>query len=206
MVRSKRAHVARAQGDYPLAARLYGEALADAQSLGNARQTMYQVAGLAGVALATGQPQRAARLLGAVAAAQEAMGFGSILRDLNTRQAPELARAQLGDDAFAAAWESGRAMPWPDAVADALAVLEPEAAHLPAPRPVPGPRKDAFDLTRREREILGLLAQRLTDPEIAAALFISPRTASKHVGGILIKLDVTTRGEAAVHAVRHALI
>ena len=37
-------------------------------------------------------------------------------------------------------------------------------------------------------------------------LFISPRTASKHVGAILLKLDVMSRGEAAVHAVRHALI
>ena len=61
-------------------------------------------------------------------------------------------------------------------------------------------------LTRREREILGLLCQRLTDQEIAAQLFISPKTAGYHVSNILGKLGATNRREAAAIAVRHALV
>jgi len=42
-----------------------------------------------------------------------------------------------------------------------------------------------FSLTRREREVLTLLAQRYSDPEIAETLFLSPRPASNHVANIL---------------------
>jgi DNA-binding CsgD family transcriptional regulator len=57
-----------------------------------------------------------------------------------------------------------------------------------------------IDLTRREREVLGLLLYRLTDQEIADRLLISRRTASTHVARILAKLGVRNRREAAVAA------
>lgn len=63
-----------------------------------------------------------------------------------------------------------------------------------------------FALTRREREVLALLCQRLTDPEIAARLFISPRTASSHVSNVLSKLGAANRREAAGFAARHQLV
>ena len=62
------------------------------------------------------------------------------------------------------------------------------------------------DLTFREQEVLALLCQRLTDPEIAAHLFISPKTVGKHVSNILGKLGASNRREAAAIAVRHALV
>jgi DNA-binding CsgD family transcriptional regulator len=65
---------------------------------------------------------------------------------------------------------------------------------------------DTLGLTRREREILTLLCQRLTNPEIAARLFISPRTAGTHVANLLAKLGVTNRREAAALAAQHGLV
>ncbi|HEY6571555.1 MAG TPA: LuxR C-terminal-related transcriptional regulator [Candidatus Limnocylindrales bacterium] len=56
------------------------------------------------------------------------------------------------------------------------------------------------ELTRREVEILTLVGQGRSDPEIAELLFISPKTASVHVANIKGKLGVETRLEAALRA------
>jgi DNA-binding NarL/FixJ family response regulator len=55
-------------------------------------------------------------------------------------------------------------------------------------------------LTAREREILNLLAEGLSNPQIAERLVISPKTAEHHVGAILRKLQLGGRSEAAVYA------
>jgi DNA-binding CsgD family transcriptional regulator/tetratricopeptide (TPR) repeat protein len=62
---------------------------------------------------------------------------------------------------------------------------------------------DRLGLTRREREVLALLAEGRTNRQIAEVLFISDKTASVHVSNILAKLGVSNRGEAA--AVAHRL-
>jgi DNA-binding CsgD family transcriptional regulator len=61
-------------------------------------------------------------------------------------------------------------------------------------------------LTEREVEVLRLLAQRQTDKEIAAALFLGPRTVQSHVAHILNKLGVANRREAATQADRLGLL
>jgi DNA-binding NarL/FixJ family response regulator len=58
-------------------------------------------------------------------------------------------------------------------------------------------------LTTREREVLALLAEGLSNREIAARLFITPKTVEHHVGHLLTKLDLKRRGEAAAFAARH---
>ena len=61
------------------------------------------------------------------------------------------------------------------------------------------------ELTRREREVAALLAEGLSNSELARRLYISPRTAAVHVSNILTKLGMTSRTEVAAWAVRNGL-
>ena len=56
------------------------------------------------------------------------------------------------------------------------------------------------DLTGRERDVLGLLAEGLADKEIAQQLGVSPNTVRNHVAALYSKIDVHSRGEAIVWA------
>ena len=58
-------------------------------------------------------------------------------------------------------------------------------------------------LTTREHEILALLGEGLSNRQIAARLFITPKTVEHHVGHVLTKLDLKRRGEATAFAVRY---
>jgi DNA-binding CsgD family transcriptional regulator len=66
-----------------------------------------------------------------------------------------------------------------------------------------GPRVSS-KLTRREEEVLALLGLGLSNARIGARLFISPKTVEHHVGHILDKLDLETRGAATAYALRSA--
>ena len=65
--------------------------------------------------------------------------------------------------------------------------------------------KEDFNLTIREKEVLVLLTQGLSNTEIAEKLIISAHTAKAHVCNILSKLSVTDRVQAAVKAVKYDL-
>ena len=114
-------------------------------------------------------------------------------------------RAALGDETFADAWEQGQERPLPDVIATAAAVRIVSPARVS--RTV-GVQETAHPsgLSPRELDVLRLMVDGKTDQEIAESLFISRRTASKHVASILAKLDVASRGEAAVYAIRHSLL
>src|SRR5213592_2090421 len=64
----------------------------------------------------------------------------------------------------------------------------------------------AKNLTKREREILGLVAEGLSNREIADKLVLSPETVKSHVAAILEKLNVSDRTQAAIYAVRNGLV
>ena len=69
----------------------------------------------------------------------------------------------------------------------------------------PPARADTFGLSRREREVLALIAEGRTNREIGERLFISQKTVGVHVGNILAKLGVSGRVEAAAVAIRLGL-
>jgi LuxR family transcriptional regulator, maltose regulon positive regulatory protein len=69
-----------------------------------------------------------------------------------------------------------------------------------------GGRGRAGDLTPREREVLGLLADGLTNRQIAERLVVSEHTVHRHVTNLLRKLELPSRTAAAAHAVRSGLL
>lgn len=78
------------------------------------------------------------------------------------------------------------------------------AAHMSTWVQKGGP--DRTDLTDREREVLRLVADGKTNQTIGAELSISEKTVEKYLAAIFIKLNVSSRVEAAVYAVREGLI
>jgi len=66
--------------------------------------------------------------------------------------------------------------------------------------------RTARGLTRRELDVLSLLVDGLSQPEIAAKLFVTPKTVGKHIEHILAKLGVHSRAQAVAVAVRDELI
>ncbi len=62
------------------------------------------------------------------------------------------------------------------------------------------------ELTAREREVAALIAEGLTNGQLAERLYISPKTAAVHVSNILTKLGLSGRAEVAAWAVRHGVV
>jgi DNA-binding NarL/FixJ family response regulator len=96
-------------------------------------------------------------------------------------------------------------------VAGGAALLDPEVTrrlvgrYAARIRPVGGPAPDTV-LTPRELEVLRLIADGLSNGEIAATLQLSPETVKTFVSRILAKLGVRDRVQAVVHAYRHGLV
>lgn len=83
--------------------------------------------------------------------------------------------------------------------------LAPEAAAALI-RVVSTPASPGADLTRRECQVLALLAEGLSNADIADRLVISRSTVKTHVSSVITKLGASSRTEAATIAVRHHLI
>jgi predicted ATPase/DNA-binding SARP family transcriptional activator len=115
--------VAEQQGDDESARSLYEESLATFWEKRDMPGILRDLEGLAAVAVAQGQFQRGSRIFGAAEALRDVIGRGTIWSQLRVgyEHSLSVARAALGETAFAAEWAAGRTMPLEKAVAFALA-------------------------------------------------------------------------------------
>ncbi|HEY7034069.1 MAG TPA: tetratricopeptide repeat protein [Thermomicrobiales bacterium] len=204
MVLSNLGKSARRQGDYPRAAALFTESLVHRYEQGDKQSIASSLRSLAFVAAVMRQHTRAARLWGAADALTESIGAPPPRHADRAQDAIAATRRGLGEADFAAAWAAGRALSLDDAVAEALqSTSDPAGGTEPVDPSVPA---DRYGLTARELEVLRLLAGGRSNPAIAEALYISPRTAQTHVQNIFTKLGVGSRAEAVRLAVEARLL
>src|SRR5712691_5743506 len=110
---------------------------------------------------------------------------------------------RLGEKAFAAAWTEGRTMTPEQVLAAQGEMTIPElvpTAKLSPPPIYPN------ELTEREVEVLRLLAQGLTNAQLAEQLILSPYTVQAHLRSIFSKLGATSRSAATRFAFEHKLM
>jgi ATP/maltotriose-dependent transcriptional regulator MalT len=140
----------------------------------------------------------AARLFGAAEATRDALGASLSPADRDEHE-PRVAsaRAALGATAFAASWEEGRALTLEEALEEARRTF-PEPADLPS--------EERSILSARELEVLRLVAEGLTDPQIAERLHVSTRTVNAHLRTVYRKLRVRSRAAAVKRANELGLI
>ncbi|MFL5758542.1 MAG: ATP-binding protein [Thermomicrobiales bacterium] len=185
--------------DETAAARHYAESIDLFWEIGGVWYLACPLAGLAALAV-TQDPVAATHLVGAAEALRErGAQTGWHAERERDEQAVEQLRIALGEEVFVREQAIGRSLPLANVVAVAQELSRTS-------RPSGGAlARSREGLSAREIEVLQLLVAGHSDKEIADLLAISPRTASKHVGNILAKLDVSTRGEASVYAVRTGL-
>jgi hypothetical protein len=132
MALGHRGHAALRQEDLAVAAGSFRESIAVAQTAGYARAILGAVAGLAGVALAVGQPERAARLLGATEVAQKVIGSGRIAHALHAERIVSATRAALGELVFGQIFTASRALTLEEAIAEAVTLADDLTGATPA--------------------------------------------------------------------------
>jgi predicted ATPase/DNA-binding CsgD family transcriptional regulator len=189
---------AASQRRFPEAARYYHKSLRTLIDAADVVWLFKPLAGLAAVSVENGDAESAARLLGAVDTMLLSTG-GHVypLHRPMYEPADAAARAALGPERFTALHDAGGRLTLADLLAEAAAIvtMAEEAAREPRRR---GAGISA--LTKREHEVLGLLASGKTDREIAEALSISRRTVNYHVANILGHLAVRSRHDAVTRA------
>jgi len=178
------AGLARCRGDLAGAGAAMDEALRIFAELRDLPVLSYALQEAAGIAAARGRYDRALRLLGAADHVEAITGAPTwpVLARASADWLPD-AVAAVGAARSQRLRESGGSLEPAEAIALARGD-EDEAA-------------EEHRLSRREREVAGLVARGLTNREIAARLFLSERTVDGHVARILRKLDFRTRTQVA---------
>jgi DNA-binding CsgD family transcriptional regulator len=202
--------VARAQAQYDRASGYLAESLGLSHASEDTINVLWNLHHIAMVMAQHGQPVLAVRLWAAIDDQYRAIG---VPRPRDERQSYAVLLAdthsRMGDEAFSAAWAAGQAMSFEAAIAAAQERHIKVGQRSDAAEPIRTSTYPAFypaGLTEREVEILRLVAQGLTDAQVAERLVISPRTVHGHLRSIYGKLDVSSRTAATRFAIEQQLV
>jgi len=180
-------------GDLDAAARFVHASLASFARMGHRSDAASALDSVASLAHLAESDAEAVRCFAAAAALRAAMGIVSLPSDAAAvMDTCDQLRASLGEDGFAAHWAEGSRLSMEDAVEYA------SRARGERRRPSSG----WASLTPTELRVVELAAEGLTNPQIAAKMFVARGTVKVHLGHIFTKLGVTTRSELAAQAVR----
>ena len=182
------------------------ESLAVHKDLGDMGRVASVLEALAETASARKQFGLSARLFGAAERLRETVGapVPPCERPEHDRVLASV-RTNVGHEEFSRLRAEGKAMKLEEAFSQAL---EPgpaqSTAQATAQSPVQATAQDV--LSAREAEVLGLVAEGLTDQEVAQRLYLSPRTVGQHLSSVYRKLGVRSRTAATREAVERGLI
>ena len=187
-------------GEPERAKAVLAESLTLSKELGDKGTLLMSLEGLACVAGAEGEALRAARLFGAAEALMEEIGYRLVPQERVVLEPYRASvRSRLGEATGEEALAQGQAMGLEEAIEYALSEQEPSTTTPSSTPEHPG------GLTSREVEVLGLVAEGLTNAQVAQRLFLSPRTVDTHLTSIYHKLGVSSRATAVRFALDHGL-
>ncbi len=184
-------------GDPHTALMLFAEALSAFQRAGNVPQLVITLASVPALFERLDRPAPAMVILGALLGEPTTFHHVPELRELGDR-----VRRTLGEKRAGELTAEGTALDLGQAAVYARAQLD-VARRDPSPQTSPA---RPGGLSRREVEVLRLMADGRTAGEIAAQLFISARTAEHHIQHIYTKIGVSSRAAATRWAVKHGVV
>ncbi|HET6312934.1 MAG TPA: tetratricopeptide repeat protein [Chloroflexia bacterium] len=203
--------VARERGDHARAEELHRESMSLYLEVGHSWGVALELSHFGHVALRAGDYATARQRLEEAIEIQRTVGDKWMLA-WTLHNLGHVVRAQ-GDHAQAAVFhdeslqlfrELGGLGGMPAAAASRDALFEAPSL-VPQP-PSPAPQDNPHNLTPREIEVLQLIAEGLTDAQVADRLVLSTRTVQAHLRSIYSKLDITTRSAATRYALEHGLV
>jgi predicted ATPase/class 3 adenylate cyclase/DNA-binding CsgD family transcriptional regulator len=194
------------EGDYTAARKCYEESLSIVREVGANLSIRFNLEGLAAVVAVQGDPAWAAQLWGATEALRETMGtpIPPVYR-ADYDRAVAAARAQLSEKDFVAEWTQGRMMT-PEQALAAKAMIPTPFPTKPTSTPLMKSAPHPAGLSAREVEVLRLVAQGLTNEQVAEQLVISARTVNTHLTSIYSKIGISSRSAATRYAMEHHLV
>jgi len=187
----------------------FAENLTLSKVRGNKGTLLMSLEGLACVAGAEGEALRAAKLFGASESLQATVDYRLVPQERAVLEPYRASvRSRLGEASWEKAVVEGGTMGLEETIEYALSEEQPSTPPSPAtsqPSASSSRPEHPAGLTSREVEVLGLVAEGLTNTQVAERLFLSPRTVHRHLNSIYHKLGVRSRTGATRFAIEHGL-